>query len=222
MNYVPYDTHLTPQVDVEVFSDEDCQSFYDIDEVTDMMLCAGHLDGGKDACQVNYWQTLYYSGTIHFFLSKGRLRRAPDPKGQQPPQLRAGRGHLLGLRVRAAGAARSLRQSHGYTYYTQYYITLVDILFNIRLRQMPATGGRTSSDLRSVPATSPGGGRGGGGGGDQEEIFKQLVRTSSAFACRAERINKGSNWPRPASGPLGLLCLTSNSFGTFVRQYLTF
>ena len=38
-------------MDVTLFSDAKCKEFYG-EEFTDRMLCAGHDEGGLDACQV--------------------------------------------------------------------------------------------------------------------------------------------------------------------------
>ena len=43
----------------------------------------------------------------------GRLRRPHDPPREQQAELRAGGSDLVGVRMRAKGAARSLRQGHG-------------------------------------------------------------------------------------------------------------
>lgn len=38
-------------VEVPIMSDQDCKDSY-VGMITDRMVCAGYLEGGKDACQV--------------------------------------------------------------------------------------------------------------------------------------------------------------------------
>lgn len=38
-------------VDVPILSDQDCENSYS-GKITERMVCAGYLEGGKDACQV--------------------------------------------------------------------------------------------------------------------------------------------------------------------------
>ena len=47
-------SNILQAVDVPVYSNEDCisKSNYTSDQITDKMVCAGYLEGGKDACQV--------------------------------------------------------------------------------------------------------------------------------------------------------------------------
>lgn len=41
-------------VEVPLVSLEDCRAAYGRSSITDVMLCAGYPDGGKDACQVRH------------------------------------------------------------------------------------------------------------------------------------------------------------------------
>ena len=43
------------EVDVTVFPNNRCREFYGDEFVGDKMLCAGHEEGGVDACQVGFF-----------------------------------------------------------------------------------------------------------------------------------------------------------------------
>ncbi|KAL0180384.1 hypothetical protein M9458_025826, partial [Cirrhinus mrigala] len=44
--------NVLQEVDVPVIGNRQCNCLYGVGEITDNMICAGLLEGGKDSCQV--------------------------------------------------------------------------------------------------------------------------------------------------------------------------
>ena len=103
---------------MKVFPNDRCREFYGDEFVGDKMLCAGHEEGGVDACQVRIvFKKQFLDGLAQCIDEKlqypyflGRFRRPDDPAGGGQAELRAGGRDLVGVRLRAEGAARRLRQ----------------------------------------------------------------------------------------------------------------
>ncbi|XP_010725409.1 kallikrein-13-like, partial [Meleagris gallopavo] len=55
---------------VTIFSTEECRSFYP-KSITDNMLCAGNLQGGRDTCQGDSGGPLVCNGRLHGIVSWG-------------------------------------------------------------------------------------------------------------------------------------------------------
>ncbi|MPC08000.1 Trypsin [Portunus trituberculatus] len=69
------------QVTVPVVSDSDCRASYGITDIADHMLCAGVLEGGKDACQGDSGGPFVCAGVQHGITSWGYGCARPDFPG---------------------------------------------------------------------------------------------------------------------------------------------
>ncbi|KAM9309043.1 trypsin-2-like [Pholidichthys leucotaenia] len=67
-------------VEVPILSDKDCENSYP-GLITDRMVCAGYLEGGKDACQGDSGGPLVCNGELHGIVSWGYGCAQPDYPG---------------------------------------------------------------------------------------------------------------------------------------------
>ncbi|XP_053736310.1 serine protease 1-like [Synchiropus splendidus] len=67
-------------VEVPIMSDSDCKASYP-DKITDQMVCAGYLEGGKDACQGDSGGPLVCSGVLQGIVSWGYGCAQPNAPG---------------------------------------------------------------------------------------------------------------------------------------------
>lgn len=95
-------------LDVPVVSDEDCDKAYP-GMITRRMMCAGYMEGGRDACNVrttaNERKHRYTPAHTPSMCLTGRLRQPPGVLRRSP------RPGVVGSGVRPSQLPRSLRQS---------------------------------------------------------------------------------------------------------------